>query len=160
MMDENGSGSLAAWLFGNRAGSLAHRWALVPLRLMIGVIFITHGAQKAFGAFGGGGFGGTVNMLMGLGFPVPEVFAVMLILAELVGGTLLVLGVIPRIDALALFIVMAVAITTAHWSDGFFGTHMQQVIAAGCVTVFIAGGGALSLQPSRPRSVEAEGEEE
>jgi putative oxidoreductase len=160
MMDENGSGSLASWLFGNRAGSLAHRWALVTLRLTVGVIFIAHGAQKAFGAFGGPGFGGTVKMLTDLSFPVPEVFAVMLTLAELVGGVLLVLGLLPRIAAVAIFIVMAVALLKVHWTEGFFKTHEQQMIAAACVTIFIAGGGALSLQPSRPRSVEAEREEE
>ncbi|MFQ5953085.1 MAG: DoxX family membrane protein, partial [Candidatus Omnitrophota bacterium] len=45
------------------------------LRLIIGTIFIAHGAQKLFGMFGGIGIEGTAKMVEGLGFPNPLVVA-------------------------------------------------------------------------------------
>ncbi|KPK58693.1 MAG: hypothetical protein AMK73_09050 [Planctomycetes bacterium SM23_32] len=141
-------------MLGNRTSPGACRWGLVPLRLMVGVIFFVHGSQKAFGWFGGSGFDGTVQMLSGLGFPVSQLFAVLLIAGELGGGVLLLLGVAPRLSALAIATVMTVALLTAHRHDGFFRTHLQQMLLAACVTIMVAGGGALSLLRSR----RAEGE--
>jgi len=36
-----------------------------------------------------------------------------------------------------------------HWSTGFFGTHLQQVVLAACVTLMLAGGGAACLSGHR-----------
>jgi putative oxidoreductase len=140
------------WLFGNAAGEGMLRWSLLPLRLMIGVIFVVHGLQKAFGSFGGGGFSSTVTMFTQLQFPVPGLFAFLLTIAELIGGLMLVLGLAPRVAAAAIGIIMVGAMVTVHADAGFVGTHLQQVVLAGCVTLFMAGGGELGLQRSRPRS--------
>lgn len=154
-------GGFWRWLLGNAAGDCSLRWGLLPIRLMIGVIFVVHGAQKAFGWFGGGGFSGTVEMIEGLGFPAPVVFAAMVMLGELVGGILLILGLLPRLGALAIAVVMVVALLTAHRADGFLKTHQQQVILAGCLTMLITGVGRPALQrSSTPEpSVEQEDEE-
>ena len=138
-------------LFTNRCDGLGYRVGLIPLRLMIGVIFLYHGLQKV-GIIGDGGFGGTAEMLRGMGFPGPAFWAVLLVLAEVAGGAMLVLGLLPRIGAAALAVVMAVALLTAHRGDPFAATHSQQMLLAGCITILIAGGGALSVQPSRPDS--------
>ncbi len=156
MAEARGEGWLC-WLLGNRAGDSSVRWALVPLRLMIGVIFFVHGAQKAFGWFGGGGFKATAEMLGGLGFPATGLFAVLLVLAELVGGIMLIVGLAPRVAAIAIAVTMIVAMFTAHRGGGFLGTHLQQMIIAGCVTVLIAGSGALSLQRGSPEGEAEEG---
>lgn len=148
------------WLFGNAAGDCSLRWGLLPIRLMIGVIFVVHGSQKAFGWFGGGGFSGTVEMIEGLGFPAPAVFAAMVMLGELVGGILLILGLLPRLGALAIAVVMVVALLTAHRADGFLKTHQQQVILAGCITMLITGVGRPALQKSRTPEPSAEQEDE
>jgi putative oxidoreductase len=125
---------------------------MMPLRLVIGVIMAAHGAQKAFGWFGGGGFQGFSQYLGdALGFPAPALFAVLAILAELVGGLMLIAGFMPRPASLAIGVVMIVALATAHRGDSFFKTHAQQVILAGCVTLLVAGSGPLSLQRSAPR---------
>ncbi|MFO8007266.1 MAG: DoxX family protein [Candidatus Brocadiia bacterium] len=139
------------WLLSNTAHSLTMRYALIPLRLMVGIIFLTHGLQKAFGWFGGPGFSGTTDMLANMGFAVPGLFAVLLILAEAVGGIMLILALAPRLAAAALIVVMAVALATAHKDESFFQTHVQQMVIAACVTMFFAGGGDLGLQRSRPR---------
>jgi len=44
------------------------KWASLPLRLGLGIIFIGHGAQKAFGIFGGPGIQGFAKMLASLKF--------------------------------------------------------------------------------------------
>ncbi len=45
-----------------------HSPALFVLRFGLGVVFITHGLQKAFGLFGGAGVPGFAESLSGLGF--------------------------------------------------------------------------------------------
>ena len=41
--------------------------ALLILRIVVGVLFMGHGAQKLFGVFGGPGLGGFAGWLQGLG---------------------------------------------------------------------------------------------
>jgi len=142
---------LPLWLLSNVAGESLLRWSLLPLRVMVGAIMFAHGAQKGLGWFGGGGFGGTVQMLEGLGIPLPGLMTVLLVLAELVGGAMLIVGLAPRLAAAANGIVMIVALLTAHWGDSFFKTHTQQMILVACVTIFLAGGGELALHRSKPR---------
>ena len=139
------------WLVSNAAGEGLLRWSLLPLRVMVGAIMFAHGAQKGLGLFGGGGFGGTVEMLKGLSIPLPGPMAVLLVLAELVGGAMLIVGLAPRLAAAANAIVMIVALLTAHRGQGFFDTHLQQMILVACVTIFLAGGGELALQRSKPK---------
>ncbi len=149
-MGGGGAVGEASWwrrLFANRCGELGCRVGLVPLRLMIGVIFLYHGLQKV-GIIAGGGFGGTVKMLAGLGFPGATFWACLLIAAEVGGGVLLIIGLLPRIGAAALAVNMIVALLTAHKGAPFADTHAQQMLLAGCITILIAGGGALSAQRS------------
>ncbi len=146
-----GKGRRRLWLLSNTAHSFTFRYALVPLRLMVGIIFLTHGLQKAFGWFGGPGFQATADMLANLGFAVPGLFAVLLAIAEMAGGLMLILALAPRLAAAVLIVVMAVALSTAHKGQSFFQTHQQQMLIAACVTMFLAGGGHLGLQRSTPR---------
>ncbi len=143
-------GGFWRWLLGNRASDCALRYALLPIRLMTGVIFFWHGAQKAFGWFGGNGFSGVVENLSNMQFPLPTVMALLLVLAELVGGLMLIVGIVPRFAAGALAVVMVVALCTAHKGDPFVQTHSQQMLLAAAVTIFIAGVGKPAVQPSEP----------
>ena len=134
------------WLLGN-ATSLTACWtALTFLRLVLGVIFVAHGAQKAFGWFGGQGFAGTVSWVRDtLHFPAAVLFAVLLIIAELGGGICLILGMATRIAGALIVLVMFVALMTVHHGQGFFETHLQQMILAVSLALIVAGGGGLSL---------------
>ena len=54
--------------------------AFTVLRLVLGIVFFAHGAQKMLGWFGGYGFHGTMGFFTGMG--VPAALAFLAICAE------------------------------------------------------------------------------
>lgn len=87
-------------------------WALLIARLIVGVIFTVHGAQKLFGAFGGPGLAAVVQMLGPLGYLVT--------VGEFFGGLGLILGFLSRFSAASLIVIMLGAIAMVHSQFGFF----------------------------------------
>ena len=71
---------------------------LTILRLVLGVVFFAHGAQKALGWFGGYGFGGTMGFFTQQ-MHIPAPFAFLAICAEFLGGIGLILGLLGRVAA-------------------------------------------------------------
>jgi putative oxidoreductase len=93
--------------------------ALTFVRLVLGIVFFAHGAQKALGWFGGSGFDGTMaafTQRMG----IPASFAVLAICAEFLGGIGLILGFLTRVAAFGIAVNMAVAIVKVHAQNGLF----------------------------------------
>jgi putative oxidoreductase len=89
------------------------------LRLALGAVMFAHGAQKAFGWFGGAGLAGTfASFEQGLG--IPPALTALAIAAELIGGILLIIGAFGRFAALAIGIDMIVAVLVVHRANGFF----------------------------------------
>src|SRR5215467_12073169 len=93
--------------------------AITILRLVLGVVFFAHGAQKALGWFGGYGFSGTMGFFTGT-MHIPAVFAFLAIAAEFLGGLGLILGFLTRVSAFGIAVNMLVAIAAVHKSFGFF----------------------------------------
>ena len=91
---------------------------LTTLRLVLGVVFFAHGAQKMLGWFGGFGFHATMGFLTHTGLPAPVAFLVIAI--EFFGGLGLVVGLLTRIAALGIGVEMIGAIFTVHLPNGFF----------------------------------------
>src|SRR5258707_1893631 len=89
------------------------------LRLVLGVVFFAHGAQKLLGWFGGPGFSGSMGMFTGY-LHIPAPLAFLAIAAEFFGGLGLILGFLTRIAAFGIAVNMLVAIATVHHSYGFF----------------------------------------
>ena len=122
---------------------------LLVLRLVLGVIFIGHGAQKLFGSFGGPGLKGTAGFFEQLGIKPPYLMAVLAGLAEVVGGILVILGFLTPLATLALIGVMIVAVLTVHLKNGFFvtngGYEFNLALAGMALTLLIIGAGAYSL---------------
>jgi putative oxidoreductase len=120
-------------------------WGLTILRLVIGTVFLIHGWQK-ISVFG---LTGVTGMLAGLGIPLPNVAAVILIMVELLGGALLIVGLGTRWAATLIAIDMLVAILTVHMKHGFFsasqGVEFPLTLAAGAVCLALAGPGAASI---------------
>jgi putative oxidoreductase len=130
-------------------------WALTIARLVLGVVFVFHGAQKVIpGAFGGPGFNATMDAFTnGMGIPAP--FAFLAIAAEFGGGIALLLGFLGRIGAFGILCVMAVAIAMVHRHNGFSmnwsgkqggeGYEYHLLAIAIALMIIIKGSGALSV---------------
>ena len=90
------------------------RWSLLPIRLVVGFGFLSHGLAK----FGRGPqkFGQLLD-LIGAPFPVPTAWMVTTL--EIVGGIALLCGAFVVIASVPLAISMLVAIATIHWRYGF-----------------------------------------
>src|SRR6266496_1896966 len=93
--------------------------ATTILRVVLGVIFFAHGAQKMLGWFGGYGFTGTMGFFTGT-MHIPAPLAFLAIAAEFFGGLGLILGFLTRIAAFGIAVNMVVAIGTVHSAFGFF----------------------------------------
>ncbi|PIW33456.1 MAG: DoxX family protein [Nitrosopumilales archaeon CG15_BIG_FIL_POST_REV_8_21_14_020_37_12] len=109
------------------------------LRSAIGVIFIVHGYEKFNPGFS--------RFLTGvLGFP-PEM-QIPIALAELVSGVLLIIGVLSRISASMIAIIMTGAIfyvKNAANLTGQGGYELDLILLAGAIVVIVAGPGKISL---------------
>jgi putative oxidoreductase len=123
--------------------------ALLVLRLVLGGVFVAHGAQKLFGSFGGPGIEGTTGFHEQLGIKPARPMAVLAGLTEFLGGILVVAGFLTPLAALALIGVMAVAVLTVNLKNGFFaangGYEYNLVLAAVALALVLAGGGAYGL---------------
>ena len=128
-------------------------FAPTALRVALGVMILPHGLQKTVGAFGGHGFKGTMGYLTGV-VGAPWIFAFLAILAESVGGVMLLAGLGTRLAALGVGGVMLVA-AAQHRPNGFFMNWMgnqpgegfeYHLLALGLALVVMAkGSGLLSL---------------
>jgi len=118
---------------------------LLLLRVVLGLAFASHGAQKLFGWFGGGGIGGTGRFFESIGFRPGSRFALASGLGEFLGGTLLALGFLGPVGPALMISVMVVAILTFHRGHDFFvynnGAGLSIVYITGAVSVAFAGPG-------------------
>jgi putative oxidoreductase len=123
--------------------------ALLVLRLVLGGVFVAHGAQKLFGSFGGPGIEGTAGFHEQLGIKPAKPMAILAGLAEFVGGILVIAGFLTPLAALALSVVMIVAIVKVHLENGFFaasgGYEFNLVLIAVAAALLLAGSGAYSI---------------
>jgi len=121
---------------------------LPMLRIMLGLILIPHGCQKAFGWFGGAGFARFTQIFESIGYRPGAVWLSIVILVELVGGLCLVFGLFTRVAALlvALFMINAIWVTSAK---GFFwtvqGYEYSLLILAVALVFAVRGSGSYSL---------------
>ena len=128
--------------------------ATAILRLMLGVVFFAHGAQKMLGWFGGYGFAATMNFFTSMAH-IPAPLAFLAIAAEFFGGMGLILGFLTRIAAFGIGVNMVVAIMLVHRPFGFFmnwagaqkgeGFEYHLLVLAIVAFLMIRGGGAFSL---------------
>jgi putative oxidoreductase len=97
--------------------------ALLGLRLVVGLGFAAHGAQKLFGVFGGHGIQGTAGFFQQIGLRPGRLHAWAAGSAEFVGGLLITLGLVTPFAAAALIAVMTAAVLSVHLRNGFFVTN-------------------------------------
>jgi putative oxidoreductase len=129
-------------------------WVVTIVRIVLGVVFFAHGAQMALGWFGGAGLQSTVRIFREQ-LRIPAPLAVLSVAAEFLGGLGLIVGLLSRIAALGIAVVMIVALFAVHRKFGFFmnwygekqghGIEYHILVLALALTVMIKGAGALSL---------------
>jgi putative oxidoreductase len=123
-------------------------YGILVLRLVVGLVFFGHGAQKMFGWWGGPGRQGTAGFFGSLGFRPALAMAIVAATSELAGG-LFALGLLTPFAALAMAGVMVVAVGAVHWKNGFWagkgGYEFNLVLWASAVAVAAAGPGRFSL---------------
>ena len=121
-------------------------WAL--LRIVTGLVFMVHGAQKLFGWFGGVGPNGATA-------PLASLFGVAGVL-EFFGGALIVLGLFTRPVAFILAGEMAYAFWTMHFPNGGVNpvvNHGEPAVLYCFIFLFLAfhGAGPFSVDEARER---------
>ena len=119
-------------------------YATMPLRVALGAVFIVHGIMKI------STLAGTAAFLGSLGFPVPSVLAVILMLVELLGGAFLLFGFMTRYAALLISIEMIIAILVAKIGIGFIamkgtGYEYDITLLAASISLLFTGAGKLSV---------------
>ena len=123
------------------------------VRLLMGVVFFAHGAQKMLGWFGGYGFSGTMGFFAHMGIPAP--FAFLAIAAEFFGGLGLIVGFLARIGAFGIICNMVIATLMVHRQNGLFmnwsgnqkgeGFEFHILAIALLWLIVVKGSGALSV---------------
>jgi putative oxidoreductase len=126
---------------------------LTTLRVVLGVVFFAHGAQKMLGWFGGFGFHATMGFFTHMGMPAPVAF--LIICTEFFGGLGLLVGLLTRIASLGIAGLMIGAIFMVHLPNGFFmnwmgtqkgeGFEYHLLAIAIAATLLLRGAGAFSV---------------
>jgi len=109
----------------------------IGLRSTIGIIFIVHGISKFNEGFGG--------FLSSMG--IPAEMQIPIALAELIPGILLIVGVLSRLSASLLAIIMLGAIFVVKGAQsltGDGGVEFDLILLASALIIMIAGPGRIS----------------
>jgi putative oxidoreductase len=123
------------------------------IRLVLGLVFFAHGAQKMLGWFGGYGFSGTLSAFSASGMPTP--LALLVILTEFFGSVALICGAFARVASGAIALLMVGAIAMVHAHFGFYMNWFGQqkgegfeyhLLAIGlAAAVLVRGAGSFSV---------------
>ncbi|MFI5179191.1 MAG: DoxX family protein [Vicinamibacterales bacterium] len=138
---------------------------LAFLRLALAVVFVAHGANKLFGAFGGpgvgpGGLSYTAAYFASVNLEPATILALMAAVAQLAGGLLIGAGLLTRWAAIAGLAYIGVGIWKVHWKWGLFlnwtgapgqghGIEYSIVIGAALACLLLSGPGDFSLDGRR-----------
>lgn len=123
--------------------------ASLILRVPTAIIFIAHGAQKLFGAFGGYGLEGTGQWMASIGLEPGYLMALGAGSAEFFGGLALLLGLLVRPAAAVLAFTMLIAILAVHVGNGLFMSNNGYEFGLALLTIstalVVSGAGAWSI---------------
>lgn len=122
--------------------SWTESWGLVPVRLVVGAVFLAHVYQKLF-IFGPSG---TVGFMTKVGIPLPAVAAVVVTVVEFLGGLALIVGLGARWMAALLTIDMLVAILIVRLKAGFLnGYEFELTLLGASLSLALLGSGPVSM---------------
>ena len=118
-------------------------FALVLLRVVLGIVFMAHGGQKLF-VYGLDGVAGAFTQM---GAPLPGITGPLVAFGEFFGGLALVIGLLTRFAGVGLAAIMLGAILIAHLGAGFFapgGFEFPLTLLSGALALAITGAGSFS----------------
>ncbi|REE68004.1 putative oxidoreductase [Paenibacillus taihuensis] len=122
---------------------------LLIIRVIVGLTFAGHGAQKLFGWFGGYGLKGTGGWMDSIGLKPGVLVALLAGLAELVGGLLFVLGFWMVPAAVLIVLTMLGAIMSVHRKNGYWvtqnGMEYNIILIAVAIGLALIGAGEYSI---------------
>jgi putative oxidoreductase len=129
-------------------------WTVAIARIVLGLIFFAHGAQKMLGWYGGPGLAKTMRMFTEY-LHLPSVLAFLVIAGEFFSGIGLIFGLFSRVAALVIALTMVGAIATVHFRYGLFlnwlgtqeghGIEYHLLAIALALVIVVKGAGALSV---------------
>ncbi|HEX5228325.1 MAG TPA: DoxX family protein [Bryobacteraceae bacterium] len=102
------------------------RWAILPLRILVGCGFMQHGFSKL--SKGPDVF---ASILQQLSVPMPHFAAWLTIGTEILGGLAILLGAFVAWASIPMAAVLLVAIFSVHLQYGFSSVKLLSVSAAG-----------------------------
>jgi putative oxidoreductase len=121
---------------------------LLVVRL-VGLIFAAHGAQKAFGVWGGPGMVAWTGAVDHMGFRPARYWAIGAVVNELVAGVALAIGFLTPIAAAALVGHSLNIILKVHWQKGFWnskgGIEFPLALHLAALGILLIGPGGLSI---------------
>ena len=122
--------------------------SVILIRLLVGVVFLSEGIQKFLfpDQLGAGRF-------LKIGLPSPELLGPFVGGFEILSGTLVLMGLLTRLAAIPLLVIMAVALTTTKWpilvNQGFWTmAHEARTdwsMTLGALFLLVVGGGPWSV---------------
>ena len=129
-------------------------WVVGIARVLLGIIFFGHGAQKMLGWYGGQGLTNSMRTFTEH-LHLPSTLAFLVIAGEFFGGLGLIVGLFSRIAAVFIALTMVGAIATVHFRFGLFlnwfgnqkghGIEYHLLAIALALVVIVKGAGAFSL---------------
>jgi putative oxidoreductase len=122
---------------------------LLLVRVVVGVLFMGHGAQKLFAWFGGYGPKGTGGWMDSIGIKPGVLMAVLAGLMELGGGVLFTAGLFTPVAGILIALIMLGAIIKVHAKNGIWSTangyEYPLVLFAVAIGIALIGAGDYSL---------------
>lgn len=129
--------------------------AALVLRIAAGLIFLPHGWSKIAGEGGAGAFAADIAA----NYSIPAFLGYVAAYSEVIGGILLILGLLTRLDAILLGATMFVAAFIVQLPDALYGVppdaikpfvairgiEMPLALFAMCLALVFTGGGRISL---------------
>ena len=128
---------------------------LLVLRVSVGALFFVHGLQKLTGWWGGPGLDGLEPFMRDGGWDQPQLLGILLMVGELAGGALLILGLATPLAAASL---LAIAIDAWLFRQvmepglQFFqpaGPELETLLVAVTASIVLCGPGRYSMDGGR-----------